>query len=283
MNFKSVILAAAVSCSIFPLQGAEIPILSGVKIAFLGDSITELGVKNPLGYVHLVMDGLSRAGVDASLIPAGVSGNTSDHMIKRLRKDVLSQKPQWMFLSCGVNDAPNGMDNPGVPLERYKKNISAILDEAKKAEIQVIVLTATPVLEEPEHVANKNLTPYNEFLRDAAKERNLLLVDLNKTFNALIDKKTDKSKRYLTIDGTHMNPRGNMLIAAAILRRLNVPAPVLRQCIEDWITRKNTWIIPVKLKLSVAEMEKLERHLHGNMTPGEWVNALVSEHLDSAD
>ena len=48
-------------------------------------------------------------------MPAGISGHKSDQMLARLDKDVLSKKPQWMTLSCGVNDVWHGPR--GVPLD----------------------------------------------------------------------------------------------------------------------------------------------------------------------
>ena len=80
------------------------------------------------------------------IIPAGVSGNTSKDMLARLDKDVLSKKPQWMTLSCGVNDVWHGVN--GVPLDQYKQNITSIVDQAQAAGIKVVILTATMIGEE---------------------------------------------------------------------------------------------------------------------------------------
>lgn len=207
-----------------PFNGA-IPFKSGEKIAFLGDSITDHGFKNKTGYVNLVMEGLKTQVPELEVIPAGVSGNTCRDMIKRLDKDVIEKNPDWMFLSCGVNDAPNGMDNPGVPLEEYKTTISEIVDKCEAAKIKVIVLTATPVVEE-EHVANTNLVQYNAFLRTMSKERSLPIIDLNQRCNTaktlktqFVDEaKTNSAFRFFTCDGTHMNPKGDIVLADTILR-----------------------------------------------------------------
>lgn len=224
-------------CS-FPLHAADsLPFKTGEKIAFLGDSITQHGAEHPSGYVNLVMDGLAAAGIRAVCIPAGVASDGARKMTARLEKDVISKKPDWMFFSCGVNDCSNGMDNPGIPIEEYKEKVVAIWDRCKKAGIRVIVLTATPVVEEPEHVANTNLIPYNEFLRTAAAERKLPLVDLNMVAQACIDAKKDKSKRIYTVDGTHMSPHGNIVLAAAILRGLGMEKTLLKTCIERWKTQ----------------------------------------------
>src|SRR6185436_702383 len=94
---------------------AEIAVKSGEKIGFLGDSITAGGWSNPAGYVRLVIAGLAANGVNAEPVPAGISGHKSNQMLERLERDVLSKKPQWMTLSCGVNDVWHGKF--GVPLD----------------------------------------------------------------------------------------------------------------------------------------------------------------------
>ena len=70
-------------------------------------------------------------------------------MLARLDKDVISKKPQWMTLSCGVNDVWHfklklgKRTFQGVGLEDYKKNIRAIVDKAQAAGIKVMILTST--------------------------------------------------------------------------------------------------------------------------------------------
>jgi lysophospholipase L1-like esterase len=124
-NVKKIVFAAsvaAVSCA-----WASPIVKDGEKIAFMGDSITQFGNVNAGGYVNLIMDGLKRAGVKKLVkIPAGVSGNKSNQMLARLQRDVLDKKPDWMLLSCGVNDVGHGKN--GVELEPYKKNISEIAE-----------------------------------------------------------------------------------------------------------------------------------------------------------
>ena len=50
-------------------------------------------------------------------------------MLARLKRDVLDKKPQIMTLSCGVNDVGHG--KRGVELPDFKKNITAIVEQAQ--------------------------------------------------------------------------------------------------------------------------------------------------------
>ncbi|OYV06778.1 MAG: hypothetical protein CFE26_04505, partial [Verrucomicrobiales bacterium VVV1] len=184
--------------SITPAQ-AEIPIKSGEKLAFLGASIPAGGKSNPGGYVNLVGSALATNGVKIEIIGAGISGHKSNQMLGRLENDVLKHKPQWMTLSCGVNDVWHG--EKGVTLEDYQKNITSIVDQAQAAGVQVILLTSTMIGEDQANPNNQKLIPYNDFLRSLAKEKKCLLADLNADMQAAVSKANTPGKNALTGDG----------------------------------------------------------------------------------
>ena len=88
-------------------EAAGIAVNKGQKIAFLGDSITAAG-KRPGGYCQLVLSALKDQGIETTPVFAGIGGHKSNQMLARLDKDVLKHKPDWMTLSCGVNDVWHG-------------------------------------------------------------------------------------------------------------------------------------------------------------------------------
>lgn len=197
-------------------DAAGIVVKQGQKIAFMGDSITEAGA-GPGGYVTMVMSALESNGVKAEMIPAGISGHKSNNMLERLERDVLGKKPDWMTLSCGVNDVWHGAN--GVPLDQYKENITKIVDQCQAAGIKVMILTATMIGEDQANPNNQKLIAYNEFLRGLAAEKKCLLADLNSDMQALIAHAgPDKQGNLLTADGVHMNPAGNVMMATGVLR-----------------------------------------------------------------
>jgi len=228
---------------------AEILVKSGDKIAFLGDSITQAGWGNPSGYVRLVMEGLKANGIEAEAVPAGISGHKSDQMLARLEKDVLSKKPQWMTLSCGVNDAWHGAN--GVPLDEamakrekynstvsargtYKKNITEIIDRATAAGVRPVILTATVIKEELDGDLNKKVAPYNEFLRDLAKEKKIPLADLNAMFHEAIKAAKKPGTNVLTYDGVHMNNQGDQLMAVGVLQAFGLSPEQIDKAKAAW-------------------------------------------------
>jgi lysophospholipase L1-like esterase len=229
----------------------EVLVKSGETVAFLGDSITAQGWGNPAGYVKLVVAGLAANGIEVTPVPAGISGHKSNDMLARLDRDVLSKKPQWMTLSCGVNDVWHGKG--GVPLDdvqataegfttrpneaekgTYVKNITAIVDKAQAAGVKVVILTATVIRENLTNPENQKLAPYNDFLRKLAKDKHLPVADLNAMFQEQIKAANQPGKNVFTVDGVHMNPEGNKIMAKGILEAFGLDAGQIKKAEEAW-------------------------------------------------
>jgi len=227
-------LGMAVLCigTIGYAASAEVAVKDGQTVAFLGDSITEGGWSNPGGYVRLVVTGLEANGIKVKPVPAGISGHKSNQMLQRLQRDVLDKKPDWMTLSCGVNDVWHGAN--GVPLDSYKTNIAAIVDQCQAAGVKVMILTATVIGEDLDNDNNRKVAPYNEHLRGLAKEKNCLLADLNALFQEAI-KASGKRGHVLTSDGVHMNPAGDQLMAQGILQAFGFNDAQMNKAREAWL------------------------------------------------
>ena len=244
--------AAAIFTAMFvQTAAAEIAVKNGDKVAFLGDSITAGGWGSPAGYVRLVMAGLAANGVKAEPVPAGISGHKSNDMLARLERDVLSKKPQWMTLSCGVNDVWHG--KKGVPLDdaaaavegaydekvaergTYKKNMAEIVAKAQAAGAKVVLLTATVIQENLEGPENAKLAPFNEYLRALAKEKKLPLADLNAMFQERIKAENKPGQKVLTGDGVHMNLEGNKLMATGVLQAFGLDAAQMAKARGSWV------------------------------------------------
>ncbi len=230
---------------------AEIAVTSGEKIGFLGDSITAGGWRNAAGYVRLVIAGLAANGVNVEAVPAGVSGHKSNDMLARLDRDVLSKKPQWMTISCGVNDVWHG--KKGVPLDEamaakgeyqlkpgedrgtYKKNIAQIVEKAQAAGVKPVILTATVIQENLATAENAKLAPYNEFLRQLARDKHLPLADLNAMFQERIKAENKPETKVLTSDGVHMNTEGDKVMATGVLMALGLDSEQIKKAREAWV------------------------------------------------
>ena len=256
----TVVFSAVIAAS--QLLQAAIPVKPGDKVAFLGDSITQAGQGSPGGYCQLVISGLAANGVKAELIGAGISGHKSNQMLERLDRDVLSKKPQWMTLSCGVNDVWHGAN--GVPLEDYKKNITSIVDKAQAAGVKVVILTSTMIGEDQPNPNNQKLIAYNDFLRSLAKDKQCLLADLNAEMqSALAEAMKSQPKpangKYLTADGVHMNSAGNQMMAMGVLKGFGLSPAELAKAANAWLDIPNTSNVSAKLDLTARQAKQLEK------------------------
>lgn len=233
----------------------KLAVKAGEKIAFMGDSITAAGNRKN-GYVQLVMQALNQEGLKLTHVPAGKSGHKSNNMLARLDKDVLSKDPDWMLLSCGVNDVWHftltlgKRTFEGVSLNDYKKNISTIIKRAQAADIKVMILTSTMIGEDPNKETNKRLIPYNDFLREIAKEKKCLIADLSKDMHELVKKMPDEKgkarmfgepkysrniKNKITSDGCHMNKLGNIMMAKGILKAFGLSNKKIAAAEASWL------------------------------------------------
>lgn len=230
-NIFNMIAAAALMTG-SALVGGEIAVKEDQKIAFMGDSITQAGA-GPKGYVTLVIKSLEAAGVKTTAIPAGISGHKSNNMLERLDRDALSKKPDWMTLSCGVNDVWHGAN--GVPLDQYKINITKIVDQCQTVGVKVMILTSTMIGEDQPNPNNQKLAVYNDFLKELAKEKKCLLADLNADMQAIITKAgAEKKGNILTGDGVHMNPAGDQMMALGVLKAFGLSDEQLVKAKASW-------------------------------------------------
>jgi lysophospholipase L1-like esterase len=267
------------------LLNAEIPIKPGDKVAFLGDSITQQGAGSPGGYVQLVGSGLAANGVNIEIVGAGISGHKSNQMLERLGRDVLGKKPQWMTLSCGVNDVWHGKN--GVPLEDYRKNITAIVDQAQAAGIKVMILTSTMIRENQENPENQTLAGYNAFLRSLAAEKKCLLADLNAEMQAAIaeaakTRPAPPKGNYMTTDGVHMAAAGNQMMALGVLKGFGLSEAELAKAKDAWLDVPNTSTLAARMGLTQRQMQQLEKVAKArNISVDELINGEFTKLVNS--
>lgn len=253
---KTLFVCIALVCAV-AVSAADVLVKNGERVAFLGDSITALGSRGT-GYVNLVVLGLKVNGINIVKIPAGVSGYKSDQMLARVDRLALNKKPQWLLISCGVNDVAHGRRNKGVSLPEYKKNIAAIVEKARGEGVKVALMTATVIQEDAGNDQNVKLAQYNEFLREFARENNLPLFDVNKAMLekiAAVQSQNPVKGYVLTVDGIHMNTLGNIVMAETVLRGMGLDDEQLAKAQKMWLKLRAP--MTDNIMLSVAEYQKL--------------------------
>lgn len=113
------------------------------KIVALGDSLTAgYGLPPQAAFPAVLESRLKALGHDDEIINAGVSGDTTAGGLARLEW-TLKDGADGMILELGANDMFRGVDP-----EVTKANLSAIIEEAKRRNIKVLLagMQATPSL-----------------------------------------------------------------------------------------------------------------------------------------
>ncbi len=223
MKFSLLFVAAFAAVSATLGEGM---VKNGEVIAFVGDSITEFG-DYPAGYINMVMKGFEIAGVQVGKIPAGHSAETSQNMVRRFAGDVVTNKPAWVTISCGVNDVKRMVrkEDGKVDFDAYQRNVRAMLDMARDAGIRPVLLTPTLRGEDtPDSDENQQILMLCGFLREEAAARGIPLADLNALMRKTIgETPLPKDAKYrLTKDGVHMNYDGNAMMAKGVLAAFGV-------------------------------------------------------------
>ena len=193
----------------------------GHKIVFLGDSITEA----PNGYVSIVERMISTLAPDirVTCINAGVGGNQVMDMLERIGDDVIMQDPDWICISVGINDVWYGLN--GTSLEHFIDKYLELLNTLQSQTVAKLALFTTTVIgEDLKSEANHRLMEYNDYIRQVAKKRKMLLVPMNEAFYNAISRwrKTGEIDNKFTTDGVHMTEEGNYLMAVTLLKAWNV-------------------------------------------------------------
>jgi len=105
-----------------------------LKIVAFGDSLTS-GHRLPSkdAYPSVLQTKLKAAGIPATVINHGVSGDTTTRALHRL-DDALAEHPQIMIVELGVNDGLRG-----VPVPVVKSNLEKIITAAQAQHIEVVL------------------------------------------------------------------------------------------------------------------------------------------------
>ncbi|HWE96590.1 MAG TPA: GDSL-type esterase/lipase family protein [Tepidisphaeraceae bacterium] len=209
-----------------PAQGSlpgELQLKEGDQIVAMGDSITQDG-----GYLRNV-DAILAAQYPSLKLPkiinVGISGQKAEDMVARFQRDVVDRKPAFVTISVGTNDVMHRLNAPHDEkvLATYADNVSKMVEMAQAAGIKVILLTPALIQEEPTAEGNQRMAMYVGAEKKIAAEKKCTIIDLRDMFlKALAAKPAGETEKWITRDGVHMNPRGDALMAVAVLKGLGV-------------------------------------------------------------
>lgn len=116
-------------------SAASASFAAGPRIMVFGDSLTAgLGLSPRESFVGQMQAALEEAGVEAELVNAGASGDTS--ATGRARLDwALGDMPDGVILELGANDMLQGL-----PVSEIEANLDAILAELTRRHLPVLLV-----------------------------------------------------------------------------------------------------------------------------------------------
>lgn len=175
-----------------------------ITIAALGDSLTQgYGLPPSDGLVPQLTDWLEKQGVeDVTLINAGVSGDTTAGGLSRVAW-TLTPDVDAMIVTLGGNDVLRGID-PAVS----KANIAGILDAAKEAEVDVLLIGMSA----PGNYGPDYKEAFDNMYGELASQYSALLVP--RFFDGITGDSTsehitpEQAQRFMQPDGIHPNAQG---------------------------------------------------------------------------
>jgi lysophospholipase L1-like esterase len=195
-------------------------------VLFFGDSITQAGV-NPGGYIDRIQKWLDSTGKapDFQLTGAGIGGNKVYDLYLRLDDDVLSKKPDIVFVYVGVNDVwHKATSGTGTDPDKFEKFYVALIKKMQAQNIQVILCTPATIGEKWDNTNQQDgdMNAYSKVIRKLATQMNCKLVDLRKLFMDYNMKNNPGNieKGILTTDRVHLNDTGNQLVATEMMKAL---------------------------------------------------------------
>lgn len=124
--------AAAVSLVFF----ATCAYSASKTVLVLGDSLSaEYGIARGAGWVALLEQRLKAEQIDATIINASISGETTSGGKVRLPQLLGQHRPAVVVLELGGNDGLRGL-----PLAAAEANLRAMIEESQKAKAKVLLV-----------------------------------------------------------------------------------------------------------------------------------------------
>ncbi len=189
-----------------------------INVVFHGHSVPAGFHKTPEvktfeSYPHLVHVKLKEQFPKAviNVITTAIGGETSIPGAARFERDVMSLKPDIIFIDYALNDRRQ-------PADKVEAAWLEMIAAAKKANVPVVLLTPTgdssAKLDDP----NDRLNERAEMIRRIAREQNVLLGDVFAAWVAEVRKGTPQTDLLSQVN--HPNLKGHTLAAETIVKAL---------------------------------------------------------------
>ena len=179
-------------------------------ICLFGDSIT-WGAWDPEhgGWGARLRSYFETNDKDIELYNCGVSGDTTDGLLKRFDVECTAREPQIIVFAIGINDSRyiNNIENAQTPIEMFQNNFSVLLEKAKKHSDVIICLGITKV--DDKKTAPCEWKPTKFYTNDIVKKYDSVIKEVCANADVLFLEMNDLLNDADLEDGLHPNPQGH--------------------------------------------------------------------------
>ena len=202
-----------------------------VKIVFFGDSITESGRNHMdegdlgVGYVKIAAGKLRLLYPDTNFcfLNRGCGGETTADLLKRVEKDVVAEKPDYVVLEVGVNDVWRRFSRgEEVTPEAFRANYEQLTDAIAATGAKIFLIQPYALKMGDKQRFRPFLNRFNDIIRDIAKTKGLTLIPVDEIFTGVTQ---DIDPAQFSTDGVHPTHRGCRYIADLLIKEL-------KKCLE---------------------------------------------------
>lgn len=174
------------------------------RVVFMGDSITQCWYDADPSFFN-----------DNNFLCRGISGQTTSHMLVRMRKDVVNLHPKYVVILAGTNDIAK--NNGFIEIDDIFGNIVSMCEIAKANKIKPIICSVLPVKKygwRPEVTdCAERIIRLNSLLKEYADENRITYADYH---SAMKDSENGLPEKW-SYDGVHLNSDGYDVIENIIL------------------------------------------------------------------
>jgi lysophospholipase L1-like esterase len=215
---------------------ALLPLRSGDRVLFLGDSITDAGgisrewssepFDGPGWLSRISRQVAGNPDLQLQLVNRGIGGNRVPDLLGRLQADVLDADPTVVVLYIGINDVWHTMSGGGTDEDGYVQGLARLVRTLREAGIRVLLCTPSVIGEkqEGENELDDLLARYTDISRRTAAELDVPLCDLSSAFREWLTQHNqgNVASGLLTTDGVHLTDEGNRLLAETVAGALGL-------------------------------------------------------------
>lgn len=205
---------------VFSIFAATVVGAEPLRVICFGDSITGDRPRQPYLHQYVKFSDMLQLMVEArvgagnvTVLNRGWGGDGTTGALKRLKEDVLDEKPGITIILIGGNDRAGRHDVT-------RTNLTSIVAQTKAAGSKVLLLQyhVVPNPEKPEKTWH-HLAKNNDLIAAVAAEQQVPVLDMNAPMQAAL-KTQPQPELANAVDGVHLNPGGELVFARTIFAKL---------------------------------------------------------------